>query len=64
MNSNAQPSTSASGHPISEDVELSGHIIDSLLLPKVLDEITSLGASIKVRKSASVTIETIRATSV
>ena len=26
-----------------EDVELSGHIIDSLLLPKVLDEITSLG---------------------
>ena len=27
----------------SEDVELAGHIIDSLLLPKVLDEITSLG---------------------
>lgn len=26
-----------------EDVELSGHIIDSLLLPKVLDEIASLG---------------------
>jgi lysine-ketoglutarate reductase/saccharopine dehydrogenase-like protein (TIGR00300 family) len=26
-----------------EDVELSGHIIDSLLLPKVLDEITGLG---------------------
>ncbi|WP_397571477.1 TIGR00300 family protein [Schlesneria sp. T3-172] len=26
-----------------EDVELAGHIIDSLLLPKVLDEITSLG---------------------
>lgn len=43
MNSNAQPSPPASGHVISEDVELSGHIIDSLLLPKVLDEITSLG---------------------
>ena len=27
----------------SEDIELSGHIIDSLLLPKVLDEITGLG---------------------
>ena len=26
-----------------EDVELSGHIIDSLILPKVLDEITTLG---------------------
>jgi lysine-ketoglutarate reductase/saccharopine dehydrogenase-like protein (TIGR00300 family) len=26
-----------------EEVELQGHIIDSLLLPKVLDEITSLG---------------------
>ena len=35
----------ASSHPqrFAEDVELSGHIIDSLLLPKVLDEITSLG---------------------
>lgn len=29
--------------PFSEDVELAGHIIDSLLLPKVLDEITALG---------------------
>lgn len=26
-----------------EDVELAGHIVDSLLLPKVLDEITTLG---------------------
>jgi len=32
-------------HPVAftEDVELAGHIIDSLLLPKVLDEITGLG---------------------
>ena len=28
-----------------EDVELAGHIIDSLLLPKVLDEITGLGGN-------------------
>ncbi|REJ71537.1 MAG: hypothetical protein DWQ29_23345, partial [Planctomycetota bacterium] len=27
--------------PASEQVELSGHIIDSLILPKVLDEIVS-----------------------
>src|SRR5258708_2358776 len=26
-----------------EDVEISGHIIDSLILPKVLDEIAALG---------------------
>jgi len=30
-------------HGFTEDVELAGHIIDSLLLPKVLDEITGLG---------------------
>ena len=30
-------------HGFSDDVELAGHIIDSLLLPKVLDEITALG---------------------
>src|SRR4051794_31207012 len=28
-----------------EDVELSGHIIDSLLLPKVMDEILSRGGN-------------------
>ncbi len=35
----------AASHPhgFTEDVELAGHIIDSLLLPKVLDEITGLG---------------------
>jgi len=32
-------------HPIVEEVELHGHIIDSLILPKVLDEITTRGAS-------------------
>jgi lysine-ketoglutarate reductase/saccharopine dehydrogenase-like protein (TIGR00300 family) len=29
--------------PFVEDVEIAGHIIDSLILPKVLDEIASLG---------------------
>ncbi len=36
-------SSTAHGHPFREEVELRGHIIDSLLLPKVLDEITTLG---------------------
>jgi lysine-ketoglutarate reductase/saccharopine dehydrogenase-like protein (TIGR00300 family) len=30
-------------HPFVEDVEIAGHIIDSLILPKVLDEIAALG---------------------
>ncbi|MFO0864007.1 MAG: TIGR00300 family protein [Gemmataceae bacterium] len=33
-----------------EDVELQGHIIDSLLLPKVLDEILTRGGSYTVRE--------------
>lgn len=33
-----------------EEVEISGHIIDSLLLPKVLDEITSLGGNFQIRQ--------------
>ena len=43
--SHANESHSAAPTPAAfhEDIELSGHIIDSLLLPKVLDEITSLG---------------------
>ncbi len=32
----------------SEDVEMQGHIIDSLLLPKVLDEINSLGGDFRI----------------
>lgn len=33
-----------------DEVELSGHIIDSLILPKVLDEITSLGGEYESRE--------------
>ena len=32
----------------SEEVELQGHIIDSLLLPKILDEITVLGGDFSI----------------
>lgn len=43
MNSNAPSPSGTPANSFCEDVELSGHIIDSLLLPKVLDEITSMG---------------------
>ncbi len=33
-----------------EEVELSGHIVDSLLLPKVLDEITAAGGEFEIRE--------------
>jgi lysine-ketoglutarate reductase/saccharopine dehydrogenase-like protein (TIGR00300 family) len=36
---------SATQHPCHETVEIQGHIIDSLLLPKVLDEILTHGGS-------------------
>ena len=38
----------ASAADFVEEVELSGHIIDSLLLPKVLDEIMSLGGTFRI----------------
>ena len=33
-----------------EDVEIVGHIIDSLILPKVLDEIMALGGQFEIRE--------------
>jgi lysine-ketoglutarate reductase/saccharopine dehydrogenase-like protein (TIGR00300 family) len=41
-------STGAGRTVFSEEVELVGHIIDSLLLPKVLDEITTLGGEFEL----------------
>src|SRR5215510_6778451 len=43
--SDASPST-----PHGEEVEITGHIIDSLLLPKILDEIAALGGRHQVRE--------------
>ena len=34
---------------VSQDIEVSGHIIDSLILPKVLDCITSAGGSFRIK---------------
>lgn len=39
---------SADASRVSEEIELQGHIIDSLLLPKILDEITVLGGDFSI----------------
>ncbi len=41
--------TPAVDHPAVEDVEVRGHIIDSLILPKVLDTITSARGSFRIK---------------
>jgi lysine-ketoglutarate reductase/saccharopine dehydrogenase-like protein (TIGR00300 family) len=38
----------ASSHPHCEEVEIAGHIIDSLILPKVLDTITASGGAFRI----------------
>lgn len=35
---------------LTEEVELQGHVIDSLIFPKILDEITSLGGTFEIRE--------------
>ncbi|MCA9067678.1 MAG: TIGR00300 family protein, partial [Planctomycetaceae bacterium] len=47
MSETSPPSDAA--FPFHEEVELAGHIIDSLILPKVLDEIIALGGSFDLR---------------
>src|SRR5438105_7418778 len=39
------PTSSGPAHGFVEEVEIQGHIIDSLILPKVLDEILTRGGS-------------------
>src|SRR5688572_6783033 len=36
--------------PCVEEVEISGHIIDSLILPKILDCITAAGGSFRIKQ--------------
>jgi lysine-ketoglutarate reductase/saccharopine dehydrogenase-like protein (TIGR00300 family) len=43
------PPTPPGPTPSSEEVEITGHIIDSLLLPKILDEIAALGGRHEMR---------------
>jgi lysine-ketoglutarate reductase/saccharopine dehydrogenase-like protein (TIGR00300 family) len=41
--------TATEQHGPVEDVEVRGHIIDSLILPKVLDQITTLGGTFRIK---------------
>src|SRR3954471_22932265 len=44
-------STPASPHdPVVEEIEVRGHIIDSLLLPKILDRILQMGGTFEIRE--------------
>lgn len=45
----APDTNSSTNHPAVEEVEVRGHIIDSLILPKVLDCITSAGGSFRIK---------------
>ena len=49
-----QPSVSGQGETFShtEDVEIRGHIIDSLILPKILDCICAGGGSFHIKEIA------------
>lgn len=52
MNANTPPAPSSetsAAATFTEDVELAGHIVDSLLLPKVLDEIIAHGGQFDIR---------------
>ncbi|MFN0056310.1 MAG: TIGR00300 family protein [Planctomycetales bacterium] len=48
--SDSMTSPSAAAGPVIEQVEVSGHIIDSLILPKILDEIAALGGRHRVEE--------------
>ena len=45
----ATQKTSPAAGPFVEDVEVRGHIIDSLILPKILDAVAANGASCKIK---------------
>ena len=49
MSDSGNPADQTSG-VFSETVEISGHIIDSLLLPKILDEITTAGGDYEIQE--------------
>lgn len=48
MSSDLRSSTGGPDQPFVEQVEIAGHIIDSLILPKVLDSITAGGGTFRI----------------
>jgi lysine-ketoglutarate reductase/saccharopine dehydrogenase-like protein (TIGR00300 family) len=49
-NQEAGPAENASTAKVTEEVEVRGHIVDSLLLPKILDRILLMGGSFELRE--------------
>lgn len=50
MNPTPKTGQTADPSPLIENIEVSGHIIDSLILPKVLDLITTAGGRFRIRQ--------------
>lgn len=46
----ATPTQTSVGHEFVEEVQIAGHIIDSLILPKILDLITAAGGSFRIQR--------------
>src|SRR3954452_4851140 len=46
----AQAQPDAANAPAVEEVEVRGHIIDSLLLPKILDRILQMGGTFEIKE--------------
>ena len=52
MSANPLADTAPAANQHVEEVEVSGHIIDSLILPKILDVITAAGGAFRIKKIA------------
>ena len=50
MATQPKPASPAAASDHFEDVEIAGHIIDSLILPKVLDTITASGGTFRIKR--------------
>src|SRR6202453_518452 len=46
----ARSKPSANGPRVVEEIEVRGHIVDSLLLPKILDRILLMGGTFEIRE--------------
>src|SRR4051794_11033727 len=50
MTSTEQSAAAPTAHAAVEEVEVHGHIVDSLLLPKILDRILQMGGTFEIRE--------------
>ena len=44
------PVSTSTTAPVGEEIEVRGHIVDSLLLPKILDRILLMGGTFEIRE--------------